>query len=273
MTSLVWVIALSCALAFGACGDDTSGTVESPASGESGSEKARLDKPKVQVPEGPPPKKLVVDDLETGSGPAAKAGDEVTVHYVLVEYRNGKEVEASWDRGEPFSFRLGGGDVIPGWEEGVPGMKVDGRRQLIIPSKLAYDSGALVFVIDLLAIGESGDTRDGPPQPKVEVPDGPPPKELIVEDLEEGSGPGAKAGDEISLLYVGVNYKTGEEFQASWDRDTPFRFELGDEEVLAGWEQGLLGMKAGGRRQLIVPSHLAYDTGALIYVIDLLKIE
>lgn len=162
MKATLATIFLCAALAIAGCGGDDS----SPDSAKSDTtatkskpEEAKLTKPEVQVPKGPPPKKLVKKDLEPGSGAVAKAGDEVTVHYVLVEYKNGKEVEASWDSGEPLSFQIGSGSVIPGWEQGVPGMKVGGRRELIIPSDLAYGSGALVFVIDLISIGPSPEQK------------------------------------------------------------------------------------------------------------------
>ncbi len=119
-------------------------------------------KPKVTVPSGPPPKQLEVKDVEEGSGAAAKAGDVVSVQYVGVNYKNGKEFDASWDRGEPFTFQLGAGMVIPGWDQGVEGMEVGGRRELIIPPALAYGevgsppsigpNETLIFVIDLLAV-------------------------------------------------------------------------------------------------------------------------
>ncbi len=120
-------------------------------------------KPKVVVPKGPAPKKLVIKDLKTGSGQAAKAGDTVTVQYVGVLYDGGKQFDASWDHGQPFTFQLGAGMVIPGWDQGVPGMKPGGRRELIIPPDLGYGAqgappdippnAALVFVIDLVRIG------------------------------------------------------------------------------------------------------------------------
>jgi peptidylprolyl isomerase len=119
-------------------------------------------KPEVQVPSGPAPKLLQVDDLVEGTGDAAKAGDTVTVDYVGVLYKNGKQFDASWDRGEPFQFQLGTGGVIQGWDQGLVGMKVGGRRMLTIPANLAYGTeGAppdippnapLVFVVDLKAI-------------------------------------------------------------------------------------------------------------------------
>jgi peptidylprolyl isomerase len=120
-------------------------------------------KPTVEVPKGPPPDQLVSNDLKEGDGAEAKAGDRVTVQYVGVLYDGGKEFDASWDRGQPFPFTLGSGEVIPGWDQGVEGMKVGGRRELIIPPALAYGpqgqppdippNATLVFVIDLVSVG------------------------------------------------------------------------------------------------------------------------
>jgi peptidylprolyl isomerase len=116
--------------------------------------------PKVTPPSGPAPTKLEKKDLIVGTGKEAKAGDTVTVNYVGVLYKGGKEFDASWKRKEPFQFKLGQGQVIRGWDEGVPGMKVGGRRELVIPSELAYGKNGspptipanapLVFVVDLL---------------------------------------------------------------------------------------------------------------------------
>jgi peptidylprolyl isomerase len=129
-------------------------TVKTPTSGPLSKE------PKVTPPSGPAPTKLVVKDLITGTGPEAKAGQTVTVNYVGVLFKGGKEFDASWKRKEPFKFLLGKGQVIAGWDQGVAGMKVGGRRELVIPAALAYGakgSGSaippnapLVFVVDLL---------------------------------------------------------------------------------------------------------------------------
>jgi peptidylprolyl isomerase len=119
-------------------------------------------KPKVKVPTGPPPKKLIIKDLIPGTGPAAKPGDTVGVNYIGVNYKGGKPFDNSYDRGQPFSFQLGGGQVIAGWDQGIVGMKVGGRRMLIIPPSLGYGQQAqgpiqpnetLVFIVDLLSIG------------------------------------------------------------------------------------------------------------------------
>ncbi len=116
--------------------------------------------PKVTPPTGPAPAKLEKKDLIVGTGAEATAGETVTVNYVGVLYKGGKEFDASWKRKEPFQFKLGQGQVIKGWDEGVVGMKVGGRRELVIPSELAYGktgspptipaNAPLVFVIDLL---------------------------------------------------------------------------------------------------------------------------
>jgi peptidylprolyl isomerase len=118
--------------------------------------------PKVTPPSGPAPSKLETKNLIVGTGAEAKDGDTVTVNYVGVLYKTGKVFNASWETKEPFSFTLGKGQVIPGWDQGVPGMKVGGRRELIIPSALAYGAKGsppkipanepLVFVVDLLGV-------------------------------------------------------------------------------------------------------------------------
>jgi peptidylprolyl isomerase len=121
-------------------------------------------KPKIAItPANPtPPSQLVVKDLVKGHGKAAKAGDTVTVQYDGVLYQDGSEFDASWDHGQPFSFPLGQQKVIPGWDQGVAGMKVGGRRELVIPPDLGYGAqgsppaippnSTLVFVVDLQGI-------------------------------------------------------------------------------------------------------------------------
>jgi peptidylprolyl isomerase len=119
-------------------------------------------KPKVDVPS-KPVTTLEKRDIVVGKGPAAKAGDNVSMQYVGVAQSTGKQFDASWDRGQPFDFPLGQGQVIPGWDEGIVGMKVGGRRELVIPPDMAYGAqGAppdigpnetLVFVVDMKKIG------------------------------------------------------------------------------------------------------------------------
>ena len=166
------VLLAGLALFVAGCGDDKSeddggpvATTETvppnpaPAPAAGGDEKDLKNKPEVKIPKGDAPKKLVIDDIVKGKGKAAKAGDTVSVQYVGVLFDGGTQFDASWDRGEPFQFQLGAGMVIPGWDKGVEGMKIGGRRKLIIPSEDAYGptgqppdippDATLVFVIDL----------------------------------------------------------------------------------------------------------------------------
>jgi peptidylprolyl isomerase len=120
------------------------------------------DKPVIEIPDEDPPTTLLIDDLEVGDGPEATPGKQCTMQYVGHGWSTKKQFDASWDRGEPFTFQLGAGQVIGGWDQGVAGMKVGGRRRLTIPPELGYGSrgagGAikpgetLVFVVDLLAV-------------------------------------------------------------------------------------------------------------------------
>jgi peptidylprolyl isomerase len=166
------------ALALAACGDDDDdgggdGTSPPPATAEqtetepspSEQREALEDtsvKPEIPRPSGSPPRRLETEDIVRGKGPAAKPGDTVLVHYAGVTFSTGEEFDASWNRGEPFPFPLGGGQVIQGWDRGIVGMKVGGRRMLTIPPELAYGAQGfppaigpnetLVFVVDLLEI-------------------------------------------------------------------------------------------------------------------------
>ncbi len=176
---LLLLALIASVLAVAACGDDddeggdttaattetapatTAPTETAPAPAEGGDPKDLDSKPKVEIPKGDPPTKLETEDIVKGKGKTAKKGDSVTVQYVGVLY-DGTEFDASWNRNEPFPFELGAGMVIPGWDEGVAGMKVGGRRKLIIPPDQAYGpqgqpptippDSTLVFVVDLLKV-------------------------------------------------------------------------------------------------------------------------
>jgi peptidylprolyl isomerase len=168
--ALLLVALFALALVSAACGGDddsaSSASSTTPSSGATASKAAvcketGATKPTVQVPANPATK-LEVTDIKPGSGPAAKAGDTITVQYVGVSQSNRQQFDASWDRGQPFSFQLGTGNVIPGWDQGLVGLKLCGRRQLVIPPALGYGAQGqgpigpnetLVFVVDLLQIG------------------------------------------------------------------------------------------------------------------------
>ena len=120
-------------------------------------------------------------------------------------------------------------------------------------------------------------------KPEIDFPEHDVPTELLVEDIIEGTGPEATAGNTVSAHYVGVAFSTGEEFDASWNRGAPLDFTAGVGQVIQGWDQGILGMKVGGRRRLEIPAHLAYGASgagsaigpneALIFVVDLVAVR
>lgn len=167
---LLPLLAALLALVIAGCGDDDSGSTSADATtaestsggGDSGSDVDTSTKPEVDTPD-ELPDELVVNDIVEGDGATAEKGSLITVQYVGVEAESGEEFDASWDRGMPFSFQLGGGEVIKGWDQGIEGMKVGGRRELIIPPALAYGKqgsppaigpdATLVFVVDLLDVG------------------------------------------------------------------------------------------------------------------------
>jgi peptidylprolyl isomerase len=169
--ALILALCLALALAVGGCGggssDSSSSSTESGKSSESSesSESSNTDlskKPVITVPKGVSPKKFAYKEIVEGTGPVAKSGDKVTVQYVGVGFDTEKEFDSSWSRNEPFSFTLGAGEVIKGWDKGVEGMKVGGRRELLLPGSLAYGPAGsppkigpnetLIFVIDLLKV-------------------------------------------------------------------------------------------------------------------------
>jgi peptidylprolyl isomerase len=164
LPALILALCLALAIAVAGCGggsDDSSSDSTTSGSSTESSLTDTSKKPDVTVPTGISPEKFAYKDIVEGTGAAAKPGDKVTVQYVGVGFDSEKEFDASWG-GEPFSFTLGGGEVIKGWDQGVEGMKVGGRRELVIPGSLAYGAAGsppnigpnetLIFVIDLLEV-------------------------------------------------------------------------------------------------------------------------
>ena len=230
------------------------------------------------------PKTLVIEDVNAGTGEHAVPGDLLEVQYVGALLSDGTEFDASWNRGQTFFVPIGVGAVIPGWDQGIVGMREGGRRLLIIPPELAYgSSGAvsaippnafLVFVVDLVAIVD----LEPPTIPdSIEVG-----TSLEVEDLSNGTGDIVEAGDTVTVHYLGT-LTDGTVFDASWRRGTPFTTTIGVGMVIQGWDQGIVGMREGGRRLLKIPSDLAYgEQGSgggippntpLLFVVDLLRIQ
>lgn len=192
---------------------------------------------------------LIKEDLVVGNGEEVKDGDRVSVHYTGW-LTNGKKFDSSVDRGVPFDFTVGAGEVIRGWDLGVAGMKVGGKRKLTIPASLGYGvrgagdvippNATLVFEVEVLS--------------KQSVPA---PGELKIEDVEVGTGAEAVNGKTVKVHYTG-RLEDGSVFDSSVQRGEPIEFPLGAGMVIPGWEQGLQGMKVGGKRKLTIPYNLAY---------------
>jgi peptidylprolyl isomerase len=195
---------------------------------------------------------LTFADSVIGQGAEVQADDFVLVHYTGWLYvdgqKSGDPFDSSVERGEPIAFPLGKGFVIQGWDKGLPGMKVGGKRSLIIAPDLAYGpqgrppvipaNSTLIFDVEMVDL------------PKVEV-----------EILTEGTGPAAAVGDNISVDYTGwlwENGAKGEQFDSSSNAGRPYAFTLGARMVIPGWDMGLEGLKVGTKARLIIPPVLAY---------------
>lgn len=262
-------------------------------------------KPEVSLPAAPATELCIVDNL-VGSGEPVPEGGSVTIHYVGVGQQTGQEFDSSWERGEPTTLALS--ILIEGWKQGIPGMKVGGRRTLVIPADLAYGDDpqtdkikageTLVFVIDLVSFtrptapcpgstpgptSAGGDdvlgevTARGKPTPT--IPDERA-TELCYIDEVVGTGAEVPPGATVTIHYVGVGQETKQEFDASWGSE-PATFPLSG--LIQGWQQGIPGMKVGGRRTLIIPGELGYGANpgsgsilpneTLIFTIDLIAFE
>jgi peptidylprolyl isomerase len=226
---------------------------------------------------------LVIQDLVIGGGREAKTGDSLTVGYTGWLHDGVTKFDSSSNHEKPLQFILGRGDVIEGWDLGLVGMKVGGKRKLIIPPALGYgETGALgarippnetlVFEVELLdVLGPVAATL--PPSMVME---------LKIEDLVVGTGAEAKAGDTVSVHYTGW-LENGTKFDSSLDSGQPIEFVLGTGRVIKGWDQGLLGLKVGGKRKLTIPASLGYgEFGAgdlipphatLIFEVELVAIK
>jgi FKBP-type peptidyl-prolyl cis-trans isomerase len=220
-------------------------------------------KPKVQVPK-TLPTKLIITDIKEGTGAPAKKGDIVAVNYIGVRSADGTEFDNSYDRGQTFPVTLGEGSVIKGWDQGLVGIKVGGRRQLDIPADLAYGNSpqgavikagdALTFVIDAISITPGVDvpTANVEDKPTVDIKPSVGATTSSHTDLVVGTGTSAVTGSTAYLQLIAYRGDTGAEIQSSWETGAPISLPL-DAHTLVGIVSGVTGMKIGGRRELIIP--------------------
>ena len=225
-------------------------------------------------------------DLVSGDGSSPNSGDKVVVHYTGT-LADGTKFDSSLDRGTPFEFTIGVGQVIRGWDEGVMSMKIGGKRKLIIPSDLGYgDRGAgklippgatLHFEVELLEVKEKFvDTDFMLPGKEVNKDSG-----LRMIEHIKGDGEKPNSGDLVAVHYTGL-LETGQKFDSSHDRGAPFKFNVGVGKVIKGWDEAILDMNVGSKRTLIIPPDLGYgERGAgrvippnatLVFEVELVKI-
>jgi len=220
---------------------------------------------KTELPSG-----ILVEDFVIGEGEAAREGAAVKINYYGT-LEDGTMFDTSQKRKRPFGFTLGERRVIKGWELGVPGMKVGGKRRITVPPALAYGKRArgkipanatLIFELELVDMTPPLPDPKGPeayagePLSERELDGG-----LRIEEFATGTGRAAKTGDEVAVHYTGT-LEDGTVFDSSHKRNKAISFVLGSGRVIKGWELGIEGMKVGGLRRLTIPPDLAYGPRA-----------
>lgn len=270
------VVAFTTTLA--SCG----GGDESPFGSDSAVLPGREGRPDVPIPSGSPPSKLAVVHLKKGSGPPAKDGDELSVRYFSFAYEGHRLYEDHWRRPD-VPFVLGEGQRAEAWEEGLPGIRMGDRWELVVPGgRETLGNDPEIYVVEALSVEparrpvaaqpQTIKVKGTGPKPRLHYPPKPP-RHVVFRILKEGdSGPRVRPGEELAVRYVGGSPKT-KFVQDFWSEENPYRFQLGGNALGRAWVIGLKGMRLGGRRELVVPSRLAYGEGMMVYVIELLEME
>lgn len=263
MFRLSFALALACMLAaVVGCTKGSSGQASEPGNGQPAPRVTGL-------------KELNKIDVVIGKGPEVTNGDMVFMTYTG-KLKNGTTFDSNAKpTANPYSFTLGAGSVIKGWDEGIVGMKVGGKRKLEVPARLAYGSSSppgstippnsdLYFDVELLDVVKKGE-------------------ENIYDktDLKQGSGPAVANGDTVTIHYVGT-LANDRRFDSTLERKKPETFKLGNGDVIKGLEAGLIGMKPGGKRRLRIPPGIGYGSYGLgavppgsitIFEVELLKVK
>lgn len=213
------------------------------------------------------PEGLIIETIKEGSGETALKGTKVTIDYTGWLAMDGKKLDSSVDRGKPFDFPLGKGRVIKGWEMGIEGMKVGGKRRLTIPPDLAYGASGhgslvppdatLIFDIEVLSVEEIPTGPEFPPD--IDPIKSWEKKDVLIDVIKEGGGEAMARNKKTCYIhYTGWVKETGKKFDSSIDRGKTFSFLMGFGKVIEGWEIGIDGMKKGEKRRLTIPAKRAY---------------
>lgn len=264
--------------------------------------------PQISIPS-PLPTKLTITNTITGKGDKLAANHLVRAHLVAKVARGGKDIFNSYKNGQAVIFPLGQGQLLPGWETALTEKTVGSRVVVITPPADAFgESGnpelgvektdTIIAVFDILESFNGKSSADGTPvtpasglptakadkgkAPVVTIPkDYTPGTKLVVQPLLEGDGETLEAGDTLIAQYVGVNARDGKVFDSSWQRGSPANFQIGNGQVIPGWDEGLVGKKLGSRILLVIPPAKGYGkagnegagikgTDTLVFVVDLL---
>jgi peptidylprolyl isomerase len=262
-------------------------------------------KPAVSFPTPMTVTSTTVKVVVTGTGPVVAAGQTVTADYVLLNGRDGKELDTSFGK-KPQAFTVDPTKLFPGLVTGLTGQKVGSRVVVVIPPKDAFgDNGnsqldirkddTVVFLLDIKSLpltkatGTAVPPKPGFPtariaangKPTITVPATKPPTKLAIEPMIVGTGPVVTKGQSISVNYTGVVWPGGKEFDSSFKTGKPADFSIGVGQVVKGWDEGLVGQRVGSRVMLVLPPAWGYGkagqpqagikgTDTLVFVIDIL---
>ncbi len=236
------------------------------------------------------------EDLAEGDGDEVIPDGTIEIHYAILNASDGSVVDSSWQLGQPQQGPVA--TLPPPFAEAIEGMKVGGRRVVTLPATELYggevppesgiaEDGNLSIVVDLVSVSEAAAEDAGADEgalaaaeergaPEMSVPDGTADtEELVVIDDAVGDGQVVCPGDQVVAHYTGIQASDGEQFDSSWERGEPTAFGL--DQVIQGWSEGLVGMKVGGRRTLVIPRDLAYGdagdpSGVLVFTVDLVGV-
>jgi peptidylprolyl isomerase len=299
---LLALLALLPLLLLSACGDGSSGSGD----GASASSAASLDditvdgtfgeKPKVTFDTPFQASSALHTVLTKGDGEPVADGQQVKAQLLTVDGGTGKELQNSYDSGQPVGFPLSAEQINPGLYDAVKGVPVGSRVLAVVPGD-GKDASSVVLVMDVLDAHTVPSRASGTPvtpppglptvsladdgAPTITLPDAPPPSELIVQPLITGAGPKVEQGQTITVHYTGVKWPGGDVFDSSWQKGQPAQFPIGVGKVIPGWDAGLVGQTVGSQVLLVIPPAQGYGeqgqpsagikgTDTLVFVVDIL---